>query len=147
MLVTLSRDTHCEFGTFGRLIIGDEEFQTVEQDWENNEEGVSCVPNGLYDLIPYDSNKHGSVYVLRNHELGIGIYKGDSDRWGCLIHVANKASQLEGCIAPGKRRGILDKHWSVSSSGTAMKEIRQLLGDDEHQILIESSFPDFKVVK
>jgi hypothetical protein len=46
-----------------------------------------------------------------------------------LIHAANWAHELLGCIAPGKARGIIAGEWGVSESRAAMNEIRTLIGN------------------
>ena len=144
MLLTLQRFAHTpEFGTFGMLTCGDLQLYTVEQDWENNQPFISCVPNGIYVLEKHDSPTHGASLILSNPDLNIGKYPGEAKRNGCLIHIANLASQLEGCIAPGKSLGFYKNQWSVSSSGDALSEILNLLDDGTHKLVITSSFPDF----
>ena len=144
----LIRDSHNQYGTFGKWIIGLHEFETVEQDWENNLPNISCVPNGEYKLTFHISPHHGECYILENKELGIGKNKGDAKRFGCLLHIANLASQLEGCIAPGLYRSYYKGQWSVASSGTAMDRIFEILGKDpevEHRLIISKNFPSFEV--
>jgi hypothetical protein len=145
MNITLDRFCHNEFGTFGKLCIGPHKFYTVEQDWENNKPNLSCVPNGTYNLRYFNSERHGATYIMSNGDLGVSEFKGQAKRFGCLIHSANLASQLEGCIAPGLRLGFYRNQWSVSSSGDAMKIILSLLGEvDSHVLTIGSNFPHFK---
>ncbi len=146
MIVKLERDTHNEFGTFGKLKVGSLTLFTVEQDWENNQPNVSCIPNGEYVLTYHESPHHGPCYIIENLALGIGRDKGDSIRWGCLFHKANLASELKGCIAPGLYRGFYKAAWSVSSSKKAMKKLFEALGtyqSTKHRLIISSNFPDF----
>jgi hypothetical protein len=82
------------------LLHGEVICKTIEKPWKNNIPYESCIPTGEYELIPYDSPKHGKTYAFVNHELGVGANKGDSDRFACLLHVANWAHQLERCVAP-----------------------------------------------
>lgn len=72
---------------------------SLELPWKNNEKNVSCVPPGVYQLIPYTSPKHDSTWYLENTDLGVG--GAGAHRSFCEIHSANWASQLEGCIALG----------------------------------------------
>lgn len=144
---TLSRHSHGKFGTFSDLQIGGLELVMVEQDWENNKPYVSCIPNGTYILEYYVSEKHGPSYILSNIELNIGKFKGEATRFGCLIHKANLASQLQGCIAPGMKLGFYKNQWSVSNSGDAMEEIIKVLGKTKtHTLTITNDFPLFKEV-
>ena len=144
----LIRDSHNQYGTFGKWLVESHEFETVEQDWENNQPNISCIPNGEYTLTFHNSPNHGECFILENKELGIGKYEGDAERFGCLVHIANLASQLEGCIAPGLFRSLYKGRWSVSSSGKAMDKLFEILGKDpevEHRLIISSEFPTFEV--
>lgn len=144
MIITLERYAHCEFGTFGKLTAGDLVLQTVEQDWENNMPNVSCVPNGRYLLQHHISPHHGACYILSNQALGIGKNQDDAKRFGCLIHKANLASQLEGCIAPGLSLGYYKSQWAVLSSGAALSKLFSVLGSSSsHELFISSNFPSF----
>lgn len=146
MLLTLQRFAHLpEFGTFGRLTCGDLRLYTVEQDWENNQPNISCIPNGEYNLSIHESPKYGKCLIIHNENLGIAKYKtAGVPRFGCLMHPANLASQLEGCIAPGMGLGYYREQWSVRSSGKALSKIMDVLGEtDEHVLTIGSELPNF----
>lgn len=91
--------------------------------------GKSCVPPGVYDLVRHDSRKHPQTWALVNHELDVVHYEGDDrdpdeDRATCLIHVANFASQLMGCIAPGLSHEKHNGLHMVTSSTRAMDRLR-----------------------
>jgi len=79
--------------------------------------GQTAIPYGRYKLTWYDSPKHGRVPLL------VGV-KGFSY---VEIHKANWAYQLEGCIAPGLRKGIN----SVEDSGKAFEKVKALIRDEE----------------
>ena len=145
MIITLERHSHNKFGTFGTLKAGEFTCCTVEQDWENNNPNVSCIPNGTYKLETHDSPRHGGCLILVNEDLGIGRHRGDAKRFGCLIHKANLASQLEGCIAPGMSYGCYKNQWSVTSSSVALAKLFTAIPyDSKNTIIISSSFPTFK---
>jgi Family of unknown function (DUF5675) len=78
-------------------------FYTIELPWRNNDKGASCVPAGDYDLIPYNSPKHGPTWCLHNPALNVygtePVPAGGRDH--CEIHEGNWAEQLLGCIALG----------------------------------------------
>src|SRR5690606_28120092 len=64
---------------------------TIELPWNDNKRNISCIPEGVYQLIPRFSQKH-------KHHL---LVKGVEKRKLILIHSANDAlKELEGCIAP-----------------------------------------------
>lgn len=78
---------------------------TIELPWKENATGVSCVPEGKYEIKKRYSEKHGKHLILLNVP----------GRELILFHPANNALQeLRGCIAPvsktvGFGRGILSR--------------------------------------
>jgi len=123
--------------TLGGLRVGEKAFFTLERPWiKHSEKGglpfKSCVPDGTYDLIPFTRANGDEVYALANAELGVWVRKEDRPNgWGryeILIHPANWASQLGGCIAPGLHYKIdqYGRHM-VTNSRAAMNEIMEEL--------------------
>lgn len=98
----------------------------VELEWLNNQPFKSCVPEGDYQLIPHQSPKYGECYALISPTLGVTLH-GPSIRTECLIHPANKPSQLAGCAAPGTEFGLLDGEWCVTHSVNAFKALMEEL--------------------
>ena len=88
-------------------------FWTVERPWLNNEVGKSCIPEGRYLVKPFSGMKYKDVYEVTNV---VG-------RTAILLHAANKASQLQGCIAPGLSTGYMDDELAVMSSQAALNKI------------------------
>jgi hypothetical protein len=76
--------------------------QTIELPWLGNQQNVSCIPEGRYELKKGMSQKRGLHIRL----------KDVPDREDILIHPGNEAARdLKGCIAPvtvltGPGRGI-----------------------------------------
>ena len=158
MLITLKRFSYGEFETEGQLIIGSHIFATIEQPWTPNFNGApggkpfeSCVPDGMYRLASFVRPKNKrNTFILWNPKLGVHRWPQDhvhgSGRDLCLIHRANWARQVQGCIAPGKeRRPMRDKKseskypaQAVIQSGLAMNKIVELLGDGQHLLSIEN---------
>lgn len=108
MLLNLARELEGPasirgFATTGRLSVADAAYFTIEQPWNYNIKDRSCVPPGVYELIPYQSPAHGPTWCL--HNPGQNIYgRGavpNGGRTYCEIHSANWAAQLLGCIALG----------------------------------------------
>ncbi|WP_244943703.1 DUF5675 family protein [Vibrio algivorus] len=126
------------FGTFsdwydvqGNLICN-----TVEQPWNNNEVGASCVKEGVYVISPFDSPSHGDVYILSAPQLGVTKTPEEGGtRSLCEIHVANTPSELKGCIAPGESFGVVNNQWAVVSSQKAFDKLKELL-DNKPAILV-----------
>jgi len=127
MKLTLKR-TYTSKGTFGELDCdGTFICYTVERDWKNNESSVSCIPEGQYQITPHVSPKFGSCYIVEQPTLGVTKF-GPSQRSHILIHKANYAAQLQGCIAPGSALGVVGGHWAVTDSRGAFEKLMSLLG-------------------
>jgi hypothetical protein len=89
--------------TVGTMATDEQEYFTLELSWDNNAPDKSCVPAGIYDLIPYDSPTHGATWRLHNPSLnvyGTGLVP-EGGRSEVEIHSANWCRQLLGCIALG----------------------------------------------
>lgn len=141
--------------TLGWLQIGSARFATIEEPWIPNPFGpggqsldkaagkaASCVPDGTYNLLPFDGTHFKNVYVMVNHALG--VYRLPSDirpnqpfgRSACLWHVGNSTDDIEGCVAIGLRHGMVSgRHW-VYDSGRAIDQVRALLGKNQHTLMI-----------
>lgn len=73
---------------------------TIELPWRDNESMVSCIPAGRYPMAFTMSNRFKKkLWEVKN-------VKG---RAGIRIHSANKASELQGCIALGMTRVDVDR--------------------------------------
>lgn len=140
-------------GTFGALIIpGFGSLVTVERQWLDRDEdgkhwpyGIdkrSCVPEGHYRLSREHSNKFGrSMWYLIGQGVNYRPVPGEPTEWrsGCMFHGANRAIELEGCVAPGK---IYDAENSqVLKSQTALGELTLALGQiSSPQLMITNAF-------
>lgn len=120
----------------------------VEQPWANNLKGHSSIPAGTYQLRPHTSPKHPNTVSFHNPALN--VYAEDTlvpagidhntIRSECLIHSANYASQLEGCVAPGitYMKDPLGNIIGVGSSKDAIDKLVTLWGDRSNlQAIIE----------
>jgi len=122
--------------------------QTIERPWvptpksQGGEKGRSCVPEGLYHLECHNSEAHPRTWALSNPSLNVVHWPaegGEFDRTLVLIHAANYAQELRGCIAPGMStfvdtvRGVR----MVRESRRAMKALQELLTwTDDHELEI-----------
>jgi hypothetical protein len=103
-------------GEYGRLLIDGEPIcATCEQPWNDNKQGVSCIPEGDYELLPFDSPAHGHTVVFHNPLLNIFgtpemIPKKVRGRSLCEIHNANWPFQLKGCVAVGQKVMEISPH-------------------------------------
>ena len=84
--------------TLGKLYRGDTVLATtMERGWKNNQRFVSRFPPGVYDVEPWTSPSKGACFLV----------KDVPDRDHILFHVANRASELAGCVGVGSSFGIL----------------------------------------
>ena len=93
-------------GTNGTLFSSNQFLShTIELPWRNNKRNISCIPEGVYEIIPRFSKRFQHHLILKN-------VRGRSF---ILFHPANDALRdLEGCIAPvtylsGIGKGIYSK--------------------------------------
>lgn len=141
---------HPVLGTFADMFYSNEFIcNTVEQPNRNNQRFVSCVPAGVYELIPYSSKKYPDTYALHNPMLGVfatleegekavkdhpGVFKEDF-RYACVLHTANWSEDIQGCIGPGEKLGCgkkkhaewKDARWMVSNSSSTCKKLIQFI--------------------
>ena len=66
---------------------------TLELPWTNNEENISCIPEGRYECSLEKHRVHGDI--VRVHDV--------AGRSGILIHAGNYAKDSTGCILVGKK--------------------------------------------
>ena len=141
MELTLTRFCYSpDMGTFGLLEAPNFQCHTVEDPWNHNEKGKSCIPDGVYQAKRTSRPKHGNTFVLINEELGIAEFPKLGMRDSCLIHVANTILDVEGCIGLGERNGCLGSLWSVLDSRRAFARFMAYTKDvDEFMLTIVQS--------
>lgn len=124
-------------GTAGKLYDdqGNLIFVTMEREYLDNQKNVSCVHGGLYDLLPRTSPSQGDTYYLSNPQLDVTL-DDPAGRTYIQIDIANRASELLGCIAVGSGFGALRGEWSVTGSRMAKGALMLLLNGDNHQLEI-----------
>lgn len=128
----------------GTLLLPNQLFHTIERPWipaqgyRGGKSNVSCIPYGTYRLVKQHSVKYGIVWCLVNPSLGVYRYKSDrkhdTDRFACLMHIANYAHELAGCIAPGLGANYNpdEKLYMVTNSTKAMNAIRKEMDNYTH---------------
>lgn len=145
MKLILTRIEQTPEYTLGQLDVpGLPMLSTIEQPWKNNLKGHSCVPVGTYRLIPHNSPHHPHTWALDNPALN--VHAEPSDKWpdartDCLIHPANWAWQLLGCIAPGLSHTLSPRGMMVRQSQLTFRKIVKILGQDArgHILIIEDN--------
>lgn len=130
MHIEILRDRVEPEGTFSRWTVDAEPFSVgAARLWMQNKRGLSCLPAGDYELVPWDSPHHGSVVAFVNPALHIYLDAHDvadpMARDKCLIHAANFPHELEGCEAPGAEVvHFAVQGWGVTNSRRAMERLR-----------------------
>lgn len=134
MIFILKRTYHAD-GTNGTIYYqGVPICHSIELPWRNNERGVSCIPEGVYELKLRFTDHFGRHYLV----------KDVPGRTMILVHPFNHAvKESRGCIAPvetisgpGKgygSRAALDKLLKISRSqkGAVFLEIRAAQDGDK----------------
>jgi hypothetical protein len=122
-------------GEFGRMLLDAARVCfTCEQPWNDNIPNASCIPEGDYQLVPYNSAAHGHTFVFHNPALNIYgtpamIPSGVAGRSLCEIHVANWPFQLRGCVAVGHRLANMPPHGlGVDSSTSTFAMLMGMVG-------------------
>lgn len=133
-ILYLSRFAYMPFYTLGRLTDslnapGSLNLATLECSWVKNPNhpggilGVSCIPDGEYDILPYNSPSKPHTFQLVNVSLGVYAKRPADQPWGrdrILIHVANYVTELEGCIAVGEAHNVA----TIKDSTKALNKLR-----------------------
>lgn len=139
LMLRLTRLAYTERGTLGLLEGPDWHFWTIEQPWRENRPFHSCVPLGLYDLVPHSSTKYPDVWAMVggtvSHEPS-----PDHERYACLLHIANTMDDVSGCIGVGLFPDMLHGLLAVMKSGPAIKRLGEKLGHEQtHRLAIRQN--------
>jgi hypothetical protein len=105
-------------------IIKHEDFKlhTLELRWLNNQQSISCIPEGTY-LVKRDKTGRHQYYAVQNVV----------NRTSIEIHVANNVGHLQGCIGLGM--GI-NREYDLTSSQEACNEFTGYVGDNPFTLTI-----------
>lgn len=114
MNVVLKRISQSEKGTFGNMLIaGQPVCVTLEDPWNDNQRGVSCVPPGSYECVPHNGRRFRDVWLLKNVP----------GRSYILIHSGNSIKDTSGCILVGREFGGS----GIVKSRDTLNELRDVL--------------------
>lgn len=89
----------------------------LEQEWNNNEKGNSCIPKGSYTVESWDSEGHPNSFIV----------KGTEPRTYILFHTGNYHNHSQGCLLPGLYHADInnDGYMDVVSSKKAMDRLNE----------------------
>jgi hypothetical protein len=125
--LTIKRFINADKGTVGT--VHDENGgclgYSIECPWFNNQRGMSCIPEGLYRCIADKTGKYQYWKLLKV-----------DDRDNIEIHVANRPSELNGCIAFGNGWGNLNNELAVFNSKKTLDWLQEKILPDEFNLRI-----------
>lgn len=113
--VFLHRTSEDKYGTHGTLKneSGKILCYTIEPPWIENQNNISCIPEGVYECVPHNSLTHPSSWELTNVP----------GRYDILIHAGNVLKDTKGCILVG----TVKASDGVFLSKNAMAKLHELL--------------------
>ena len=110
----------------------------MEPPWRGNRRNRSCIPAGLYEVVPHLSPRHRRCLLVthvpgRSHILfHAGNLGGDTER-GWHTHT-------QGCLLPGLRRGRMtvrgQRQAAVLASRTAFRHLMDWARDEPFELEI-----------
>lgn len=123
----LERFAYTPLGTFGNAFDGPFKCATMEEVWAKNASNISCIPEGIYLCRRGKFPKWGETFEVT----------GVQGRNAILFHPGNTIADVEGCICPGEKFGVVNSLWAVVSSGDAYKRLMaHFAGVDQFQLEI-----------
>lgn len=113
--------------TEGRVLVFNErngvEFEcfSLELPWKNNQRRISCIPEGVYDVIKHVSPKFGECFWIQNVP----------NRSEILVHLGNYVTEILGCVLVGNSLADINKDGlkDVTSSRATMSKLLEILPD------------------
>lgn len=90
---------------------------TLEDPDNNNEKGVSCIPEGIYHVSPHDGPRFKDVWIINNVP----------NRSAILIHSGNSINDTHGCVLVGRKVGTIQGLPAVLESRLALDFLRKRL--------------------
>lgn len=119
MNLILLRHFHKDNVTLGNIfdaVTGHHICCTLEEPWKGNAKKISCIPEGQYTCVPYNSVKFSNVWEIT----------GIPGRDKVLIHAGNTTDDIEGCILVGMEHGNLKGKDAVLRSKEALLKLRAM---------------------
>jgi hypothetical protein len=100
-----------------KLNVAHSPIYTLELPWRENKDSVSCIPEGIYTVEPYSSEKFPNVYQI----------KDVPNRDAILMHIGNHPYETQGCVLLGM--GVSPTTPMVSNSRLALDLLRSEVGN------------------
>ena len=143
--VKLERQSYTPISTFGVLWVAQQFWWAIEPPWRGNEDDLSCIPTGVYDLLPC---MHNISTPSRKDDYPAYEIAGVPGRNGIHIHIGNTVDDTTGCVLIGNGFGILSGRVSkrqlpaVLSSRIAFEQFMAVMGGDVGKLEVVNACPD-----
>ena len=96
--------------------------KTLELPNKNNQRGISCIPEGTYEVIREAESNHHKYPHFRILDV--------PDRDGILVHKITYVSGLKGCIGVGEFKDLNgDKVPDMINSGVNLQKLYDMMPD------------------
>lgn len=113
--------------TIGQIVVGGVAYCTLERPWFDNAINISCIPEGTYHVARDFTGKHRFYAV-----------KYVQGRTNIEIHIANKVSELAGCIALGE---FFNDEYELLNSSSALGSFLGVMGNESFVLTIRGFNP------
>ena len=136
--VQLWRMKRHDQGTEGLLLTPEFQCCTLELPWRDNQQSISSIPAGEYNVTIRQSPKYGRIYW---------VTKVPNRSW-ILIHAGNWAgdvnkgfkTHVNGCILLGKKPGFLANQVAVLSSRVTVRRFMEHMKYEDFKLNVMEAF-------
>lgn len=104
---------------------------TLEDQWRDNARGNSCIPAGVYRVVPHGWEAGSPVKFKQVWEV-----KNVPNRTAILLHAGNTHMDTEGCILLGMGMQVTQLQSRVDDSRTAIELMRKEIGKAEFMLTV-----------
>ena len=134
----VKRVFYSKMGTYSHLTVGDYKCLILEDPWNDNKEGVSCIPPGHYPLklgIYFGGDGPGGKEDYPSYEIlevpGRKLIK---------MHIGNTIKDTQGCLLFGTDIAVYNDLWSIAASRKAYAGFMDVMaGIDSTFITIDAT--------
>lgn len=127
--VKLKRFNDSGTDTLGAVFINGKPFcLSIEQEWNDNVVGNSCIPTGEYMCEWHNSHTYGWCYIV----------KDVPGRTHILFHEGNRSINTKGCILLGLELGWFGGKNAVLHSIKAVNKFERELGKKSFKLIVEN---------
>lgn len=136
MIATLHRLFDNGKECIGRLYIALDDYEhfscyIIERPYLDNKPNVSAIPPGQYELVWDQSPKYGRCLSVKGGTVSLAP-SAEHKRFGIRVHIANVASDLEGCLGPGRTIDVIGGRIGVTHSGDTLAKLEAALDKHDH---------------